>query len=258
MDEAQPRRTDRLTLILRWSLGIVAGLVVLAGALLGYAYLATPAALRHPTPAHFHFRLQIINNGRPVDFSANEYQSAFNQDVCTAKLTKEPVHFHDRLDQFVHVHWKHVTGGVVLKNYGWNFIGGTKFTLGYRFDQLPRVVHLPVHSRSLPNPSPGARYFVYVSSMATPSTVYQQRSWDSFLEADLEDFFKAAPAARTTSWLGTLVPTASAHNGEEELASLNDVLGNVVIFAQKTAPTDAQIKDRFSQLVPLPLSACGG
>jgi hypothetical protein len=54
------------------------------------------------------------------------------------------------------------------------------------------------------------------------------------------------------------VPTASAHSDEEHLAQLNDVVGNVVIFAQKDKPTDQQVKDRFTHLIALPESACAG
>ena len=45
---------------------------------------------------------------------------------------------------------------------------------------------------------------------------------------------------------------------EDELKRINNLIGNVVIFAQDTEPTSEQITERFSNLVPLHDSTCGG
>jgi hypothetical protein len=256
--DSQPKPpADRLTVILRWVLGIIGGAAILIGAWYAYAYLVTPAAVRQPEYAHYHFRMQVINAGQPVDFSGEKFQTAFNKGICTADLTQEPFHFHDNLNQFVHVHWDQLTGGLLLKNYGWNLVGGTENTLGYRFDQLPKLARVPVHGRDLPAPPAGSKYYIYTGD----ETGYVQRDWGSFLREDLRTFFSGKSASKGF-WYG-LVPTASAHDGHdghdpEELKQLNDVLGSVVIFAQLDAPSDAQIKERFNQLVPLPESTCGG
>lgn len=264
-DSAEPKSPGYVTRILR---GILAGLIVvvlIASAWLIYAYATTPEAIRYPASTHYHFRMQIVNDGSPINFAEAKYQTAFNNDVCTAALTNEPAHFHDGLDQFVHVHWDHLNGGTLLKNYGWDFIAGTSQTLGYRFDQLPSLVRVPIHGLDLPQPPPTTHFYVYVSSVAAPSD-YHEQSWDDFLSQDLKDFFALKPAPQQTSWLHRLVPRAWAHDSEThgpapaetQLAKLNNVLGNVVIFAQADRPTDRQIKDRFAHLVALPESSCGG
>jgi len=256
---SEPKRSDPLTRVLRRVLAAIGAVVVVAGFWLAYAYATTPEALRHPSHAHYHFRLQILVGGNPVNFADAKYQTPENTDICTAALTKEPVHFHDRLDQFVHIHWDHITGGIVLKNYGWNFIGGTGLTLGYRFDQFPKLVRVPIHGRELPKPPIGSHYYVYVSNTVTNPTDYWEQSWDDFLRLNLRDFFSVAPGVpNKQTWLNRLVPTASAHGDDEQLAALNDVLGNVVIFVQKKPPTADQIKARFTDLIPLPESSCGG
>jgi hypothetical protein len=254
---------DRLTLILRWIIGlIVTGLLAFA-LWFGFAYMTSPAAIRHPQRTHFHFRFQVINNGTAVNFAGNNFQTPFNADICNADLTKEPIHFHDGLDQFVHIHWAGITGGLLLKNYGWNFISGTDDTLGYRFDHLPQLTRVPVHGQALPEPPKDAKYYIYTGD----ATRYNQRNWNDFLRQDLRNFFAGRPTANS-GLLGHLVPAALAHGdephtgttsaSEEQLAKLNDVLGSVVIFVQKDQPTAAQIKDRFSHLVPLPESSCAG
>lgn len=251
---AEHPRTDRVTLALRWVVGLFATVIVVAGSWVAYAYASTPSSLRHPTSTHYHFRLQIIADGQAVNFAGDTYQTEFNKDICSALLTKEPVHFHDKLDQFVHIHWNHLTGGIVLKDYGWNLIGGASDTLGYRFDQLPKIVRVPIHGRELPKLASGDRYFVYTGD----SSSYTQRTWSDFLNTDLANFFSGKKTA--TSPFASLVPAAEADSAptDEQLTELNHVLGSVVIFAQKTPPTNAQIKDRFNNLVPLPMSACGG
>jgi hypothetical protein len=258
---ASLKRPDKITLILRWVLGALGIIGLLTAAWCTYAYFTTPAAIRQPAHAHYHFRMQIVVDGTQVNFADTKYQTGSNKDICSAALTAQPVHFHDGLDQFVHIHWGRTTGGLVLKNYGWNYLGTTNRTLGYRFDQLPKLVRVPIHGSDLPKPPTGARYYVYVSSVKAPADYWEQ-SWDDFLRLDLKDFFSAKPQSKH-SWLGRLVPAVSARAGEDqgraqELAKLNDVLGNIVIFAQKNPPTAAQIKDRFAHLVPLPESSCGG
>lgn len=243
---------DRTAAVLRKVLAAVIGLIVLGALAVGYLYAFSPAAVRAPHSTHYHFRMQLINDGTPVNFAPDPFQTAFNTDNCTAALTREPIHFHDNLDQFVHIHWSGMTGGLVLKNYGWNFLGGPDDTLGYRFDQLPKLTKVPIHGRDLPKPPSGPSFYVYTG---TPDG-YTERKWSDFLHQDLRDFFAGSPSA---GLLDRLVPTALAHNADEaELARINDVQGSVVIFAQKTRPTDDQIKDRFNHLIPLPESSCGG
>ena len=99
MDEttASPAGPDLTTRILRWILGVTLVLVVGVALWYAYAYAITPAALRRPVGTHYHFRMQIIVDGAPVDFADPKYQTILGQDICTAALTKEPVHFHDKI-----------------------------------------------------------------------------------------------------------------------------------------------------------------
>jgi hypothetical protein len=45
---------------------------------------------------------------------------------------------------------------------------------------------------------------------------------------------------------------------EEELKDINNLLGDILIFVQKEAPTDDQINARFDAMEPLTPSTCGG
>lgn len=245
------KHTPRDALILRYVLGAVLAVIVLLGLWTGYAYVISPPAIRSPHSQHVHLRLQIITDGKAADFSQSKFQTTFNQDICSAALTNQPFHFHDELDQFLHVHWANVTGGLLLKNYGWNFIGGPDNTLGYRFDQFPKLTRVPIHGLDLPKPARDDKYYVYVGDQSG----YQQRSWPDFLTESINDFM-AGKTALASSWLA---PTAFAASiSQEQAAQLNHVIGNVVIFAQKNPPTDQQIKDRFNHLIPIPTSQCSG
>jgi hypothetical protein len=244
-----PKKSGQSIWLLR---GLVAVLAVVTLAV-SAAYALSPEAIRHPKTTHYHFRLQIINDGKEVNFGSSAFQTEFNKDICSAKITKEPVHFHDGLGQFVHIHWAGMTGGLVLKQYGWNLIGGVPGALGYRFDQLPQIQPVNIHGRALPQPPAGAHYYIYTGD----DSGYRERSWNDFLHQNLEDFFGKHVSART-NLLDWFVPVASAHGDDEKLTELNHVLGSAVIFIQKDKPTDAQVKERFQHLVPLPQSACGG
>ena len=256
IEDPHKPQPDRLTRILRVVVfGLLAFAVVAAG-IFAYMYAVTPEGLRRPGSAHYHFRMQVLDEGKPVDFTQDDFQTAFDKDMCNADLTKEPVHFHDKLDQYVHVHWTGVTGGVLLKNYGWNVLGGTDGTLGYRFDQFPKVTRIPAHGSALPQVSPDSEYFIYTGD----TSGYKKRDLNEFIDSELQDFFSGSAQ---TSWLERIVPSALAHgteaqHAEEELAELNNLVGNVVIFVQAEEPTDAQIKDRFTKLIELPESSCAG
>ncbi len=307
------KHPDRTTLILRWVVAVVLVGLAVAAVLAGIAHAMSPAAIRAPKSTHYHFRMQLINDGQPVNFGDKAFQTPLNHDVCSAKLTKEPVHFHDRVDQFVHVHWDHVTGALLLKNYGWNLSGGLPGSLGYRFDKLPGVTNVPVHGKVLPQAPQDARYYIYTGDDSS----YRERDWNKFLNEDLNVFFGhpkvTASSASSTGLWSWLVPAASAtsfpeetqappgpakstqptpapgkssnsptprphnHSGtqgqtpspspasqagggqsQEELAKINRLVGNVVIFVQKDRPSDQAVKKRFTNLVPMLLSACGG
>jgi hypothetical protein len=103
---------------------------VLAAAYAGYVYASTPAHLRKPAFGHYHFRTQIVVNGEPVKFSADQFQQAYDASSCSTELSGVPIDFHDKADQMTHVHWDGMTGGEFLKDFGWNFIGGDDASLG--------------------------------------------------------------------------------------------------------------------------------
>ncbi len=248
------------------SLGAGVAAIVLLGAL--YVYAASPAAIRNPKMDHLHFRMQIIVDGQAVDFAAEPFQTPYEKDQCSADLTKQPIHFHDHKGQFVHVHWAGITGGVVLKNYGWNLIGGAPNVLGYRLDSLPRVKSVPIHGKNLPAAPSGDQYWVYTGD----ETGYRKRSINDFKNQKLEKFFDREsnfPGAQS-GFIDWLFPKAVAHGTEvhadstgaetedERLTRINNLIGNVVIFVQKDEPSAAQIKDRFAHLEPLSDSTCGG
>jgi hypothetical protein len=226
--------------------GLVISAVVLVGAWYGYAYSVSPHSIRQTSSTHKHLRLQIINGGTPVNFAEGKFQTPENKDLCTAALTKDPVHFHDGLDQFVHLHWTGVTGGILLKDYGWNFLGGTDRTLGYQFKGF-KLVRVPIHGQALPRPPASAKYYVYTGDADS----YKERNWDEFLGTDLVKFLGMSDMG-SGNWF---IPAAYAHG---DGGTLQDLIGNVVIFVQKDKPTDSQIKDRFQKLLPEPESSCNG
>lgn len=235
----------------------------------------TPSVIRKPLMEHYHFRMQILVDGKAENFSDEQYQAEYVKDQCSADLTDRPIHFHDKKDQIVHVHWEGMTGGLVLKNYGWNFIGGPDGSLGYRVEKLWQPKNVPIHSKSLPSISKQTKYFIYIGD----ENGYKQKNFEDWKHKDLEEFFGVIsnfPAHKINkgeqSWLrNKLFPKASAHGAvkdehsndlaetdKEKLARINNLIGNVVIFAQKEGPTDQQIKDRFNDLEQLSESTCGG
>jgi len=253
-------RPPRLTRFLEVLPKLLGGALLVSLILVGYIFLESPSAIRHPRFEHAHFRMQVIVNGKAENFAGSNYQTPYESNQCSDDISKEPIHFHDNRDQFVHIHWKDITGGMVLKYYGWNYIGGLSNALGYRFDTVQSLV--PTHGQILPDLPKGTKLFVYSGS----AEKFEARPLRAFLDQSLEQFFGTPSNVQPeqTSFLDLFTKKAYAHadsstpHSEEELTRINNLLGNVVIFVQPMQPTNAEVKARFAQLLPLNDSTCGG
>lgn len=241
----------------------------------GYIYAASPAVIREPKLEHYHFRMQVLVNGKAENFAEDKYQQDYAKDQCNANLPEQPIHFHDGKDQFTHIHWEGMTGGMVMKYYGWNYIGGINKALGYKLDDLGDIQKVNTHGNFLPAVPDDAKFYIYTSN----ENDYQEKSFDDWVNQDLEQFFgttsnfPAHEQNKKTSLLDKIFPKASAHGTEdhsnsqgasgseteeEKLTRINNLLGNVVIFVQQNEPTSEEIEARFNDLEPLTDSTCGG
>ena len=270
-------RSPRLRMGMKWGLMLGVAIIGIASVYGGYIYASSPGAIRNPKLEHYHFRMQILVDGKAEDFSTETYQTGYAKDQCNANLPEKPIHFHDNKDQFTHIHWEGMTGGMVMKYYGWNYIGGIDNALGYKLDDIGDIQKVTTHGNYLPQVPKDATFYVYTGN----EKAYTARSFDDWKNQDLEEFFGTtsnSPAHDTNKnggeqagLVNQLFPTAYAHGSEndsdgadaseteqEKLTRINNLLGNVVIFAQKDKPTDQQIKERFSDLEPLSDSTCGG
>lgn len=244
---------------------IAAGVILGIAAFLLFAYIVSPAAIRNPKFEHAHFRMQLVIDKETVNFGNDKYQTPYEEGVCADGLTDVPIHFHDNKNQFVHLHWKDMTGGLVLKNYGWDLIGGPNSLLGYRLDGLPKVSSVPIHDDVLPAMPEDSRFWIYSGNAES----YEERSREEFINQDFETFFgkeSLLGGEEELTLLDRVFPKAMAHEGEDhgnqpaeaDLQLINNLLGDVVIFVQKDAPSDEEIRKHFTNLEPLGESTCGG
>lgn len=237
-------------------------------------YFVSPKVIRQPQSEHYHFRMRILVDGKAENFSEQKYQTGYSKDLCNASLTEQPIHFHDNKDQFTHIHWEGMTGGMVLKYYGWNFIGGLPNMLGYKLDNLRDIQPVTTHGNYLPVIPKDAKFYIYIGE----ENNYRQVSFNDWVNKDLEEVFDkesnfpAHEKNKQSSLINSFVPKALAHGGEadgadgepgeetpqEKLTRINNLIGNVVIFVQKDPPSEQQIKEQFQKLEPLSESTCGG
>lgn len=272
--KAQKHAKRKRTLIWVFS-GVLTVAVGVPALYASYVYAASPDVIRNPKLEHYHFRMQVLVNGKAENFAKDKYQQDYAKDQCNANLPEQPIHFHDKKDQFTHIHWEGMTGGMVMKYYGWNRIGGPDGALGYKMDDLKDIQKVNTHGNFLPAVPEGANFYIYTGS----EKGYKDKSLDDWTNQDLEQFFEKtsnSPAHeqnKQASLLDKLIPKAAAHgeedhskpaentgteSQEEKLTRINNLIGNVVIFVQRDKPTDQQIKDRFNDLEPLSESSCGG
>lgn len=271
--DEKPKRKFHVGKRLKIGLIVVFALLLVPLSYAGYVYAASPAVIRDPKLEHYHFRMQILVNGKAEDFSTQAYQTGYAKDQCNANLPEQPIHFHDNKDQFTHIHWEGMTGGMVMKYYGWNYIGGMNNALGYKLNPVSDPQKVTTHGNYLPAIPEGSKFYIYTGD----ENGYKEKSFDDWKNQDLEQFFEktsnfpAHEQNKQTSLLDKVFPKASAHGGEDDgndgepgeteeqkLTRINNMIGNVVIFVQNDKPTDQQIKDRFNDLEPLSDSTCGG
>lgn len=273
-ERKEPVRKERLGRTIRKVALVLLALVLLLVLYAGYIYASSPAVIREPKLEHYHFRMQVLVNGKYENFGDIKYQQEYEKDQCNANLPEQPIHFHDNKDQFMHIHWENMTGGMVMKYYGWNYIGGLDNALGYKLDNLKDIQKVTTHGNVLPAVPADAKFYIYTGD----ENGYQERSFEDWKNKDLEEFFGKVsnfPAhelnKQQSNLLNKLFPKAYAHGtedhpepasnnetDEQRLTRINNLIGNVVIFVQKDKPTNQQIKERFNDLEPLSDSTCGG
>ncbi|HYG84416.1 MAG TPA: hypothetical protein VD907_06095 [Verrucomicrobiae bacterium] len=272
---ATPKLKRGLKKPIKLALAIAAALLLIPLFYVTYIFFSSPAAIRNPQLEHYHFRMQVLVNGKAENFAASKYQQDYVKGQCSANLPKEPIHFHDNQDQLVHIHWAGMTGGMVMKYYGWDYIGGIDKALGYRLDNVFDIQKVSIHGNLLPAVPNDTSFYVYTGD----ENGYQEKSFNDWKTQDLEQFFGTAsnfpafsPKETGLSWIDKIFPKAHAHASEshnhesahgketsqEKLTRINNLIGNVVLFVQKDKPTNQQVQERFSDLEPLSESTCGG
>ncbi len=230
-----------------------------------FTILISRPHLNNPTLAHYHLRLQVFENEKKVDFSKPNYQQEYSKDNCNAKLPNEPLHFHDGNGQLLHVHWQGITGGEVLKYYGYNAIGGLPNTLGFRFDSFPQTTTIPTKGINDTSVSSSTgNIHVYIGRQDG----YYKASSIDFLFKDLEIFLKKSKKriqdeqSKTSSFISIPIAaqdtTLNAPLNETELNEINELIGNVVVYIQTNEPKPDDIQEAFNNLTPLTASICGG
>lgn len=151
----------------------VAGLLLLTVGTYGYFYASTPAHIRKPSYQHYHFRTQILVDGKAVDFSKDEFQKETGvSTTCSAAAGSTPIDFHDKMDQLTHVHWNGMTGGEFLKEFGWNYIGGNDGVLGQRYDDSLKPNSVKIYGKLLPSVPENANFYVYTGD----KDAYEQKT----------------------------------------------------------------------------------
>jgi hypothetical protein len=220
--------------------------------------------LNIPKLAHYHLRLQVFIDNQAIDFSQPSYQQEYSKDSCNAKLTSEPLHFHDTNGQLLHVHWQGITGGEVLKYYGINQIGGLQDILGYRFDTFPQITPINTKATTISRSNTNDTIHVYIGKQDG----YYKASGVDFLFKDLELFLKKSKKRTQDEQLKassfTSISTLAESNeitssiSETELNEINELIGNVVVFIEPNEPKSEDIQKAFNNLTPLTASVCGG
>ena len=227
-------------------------------------FLITPKHLKNPSLDHQHLRLKLLVNGKRIDFGSQEYQKEFDKSICDNKLSSEPFHFHDNLDQYLHLHWKGLTGGDMLTYLNINNkLRANLRTLAFRFDYFPQLQRIRTLEPKL-DIEKGSSIQIYFRG-------YQQEqiskiNIDMFKSTAITDLNKKVYSAYNKNEANN-TNVAYAHEGEDdsdnqavdsEKQKIESLLGDFVIVINKEEIKDNELKQLFTDWIDIPESVCGG
>jgi len=182
--------------VLLWIVASISSLLILVS--LGFyivVFVLTPSHIRDPKPEHLHFRMQLIIENNYVNFGEDKYQEPYTPGACSFDITETPIHFHDGKDQIVHIHWKNITGGQVLKYYGIDLVENPLMTstLGFSFEDKNQIIpkNNKIWGRLFGDTekkikSGDLKMFIYRGEKDN----FTKKNNDDFLNKNLEDFFE--------------------------------------------------------------------
>ncbi len=252
--------------------------LLIIGLFVALVAISNPDNIAYPEYEHAHIRLSFSYNGVEENFASDKYQEGYSKDQCESGITKTPLHFHDKKNHILHLHWQAITGGQILKYYGLNKIDWFDSYIGIRAskDEEVNLSLIPIHAKALPKLTNEDKLWIYSGS----NEKFELKSTDDFLQKDIETLLGIKSTIKESldneKKQSFKLLTANAHstdddketktqnqnntitNNQEELKKINNLLGDIVIFAQPEKPSDEKVKEKFSNLEPLSESTCGG
>lgn len=182
--------------LLLWVIASISSVLILLS--LGFytaVFVLTPTHIRDPKPEHLHFRMQIIVEGNQPNFAEDKFQEAYTPGACSFDITETPIHFHDGKDQIVHIHWKNITGGQVLKYYGIDLVENPLMTstLGFSYEEKNQIIpkNNQIWGRMFGDTdkkikSDELKMYIYTGEKDN----FTKKDNNNFLNKTLEDFFE--------------------------------------------------------------------
>lgn len=178
------RKGSKKVLLSRWFISLVLLLLLVVLPIVVFLFVINPSVIRSPKVAHHHFRMQLYVEGANVNFSGGDFQETFEKGICDGGITDTPIHVHDNKDQYIHIHWKNITGGQVLKYYGLNRTDIIDDFMGVTFrENWYKPELLEVRSKGIPKSSKN----IFIYQVKDGEAV--KRDKNDFLYQDLEKFF---------------------------------------------------------------------
>ena len=83
IENKKPKTAKKRTLSKRFKIIAIVLIAILIVPLsyAGYIYAATPTVIREPKLEHYHFRMQILVNGKAENFAEDKYQKGYVKDA---------------------------------------------------------------------------------------------------------------------------------------------------------------------------------
>ena len=241
---------------------IVCITVLLGVIFLSYTVISRPHLIK-PVATFFKLKMRIHYQKTPLELTQNDITDQSNSN-CNLVVTEKPFYLDKDKKNVVQVRWEGMTGGELLKYYGFNYLSGLNDLIGVQY-RGPFDIK-PIRPLSISKPTASDILYVYTGSGKDFKLLNSQ----NFLYQDLENTLKKSRLrTKREKESSKLTLYTISVSGEESLGlalkpqltdgqlnDINNILGSLEIFIQQDAPSNTDIINSFNSMERLSSESC--
>ena len=241
---------------------IVCITVLLGFIFLSYTVVSRPHLIK-PVATFFKLKTRIYYQKTPLELTQNDIADQSNSN-CGLAVTEKPFYLDKDKKNVVQVRWEGMTGGELLKYYGFNYLSGLNDLIGVQY-RGPFDIK-PVRPLAVSKLTSSDLLYIYSGSDKDFKLLNSQ----NFLYQDLENTIKKSRLrTKREKESSKLILDTISVSGEEssgltlepqltegQLNDINNIVGSLAIFIQRDTPSNTDVINSFNSMERLSSESC--